>query len=466
MRIRRVTVTKLFGIFDHDIELNAGEHITILSGPNGHGKTILLRMIDSFLRRRYGLFRRIPFQSFQITFEDGRFLRIEPHEDRGNEAQLPLPEEAVGAHRASSKIMTTRSPQVRLRVTSHDHKLLDVPLLPEPSEFRSRFIPTRSGRLERLDSDTWLDVVTEEVMTWDQVIDRYGDELPGLRHPRRESGEWLREFLDTVDVRLIETQRLDITNEDPRARSYRDRRPTVLRYTVDLAERVQRLLTRYASRSQELDRTFPTRILQQAAQPLTAAALRDKLAAIEEKRAHLTALGFLAREQQLDIPTPEAVEKKLDVLSVYVADVEQKLAVFDEMAAKAELLTRIVNDLFLYKRMHIDSEAGFVFTSSTGHRVEPDNLSSGEQHQLVLLYELLFQSPEGSLVLIDEPEISLHAAWQERFLDDLTDIVALSKFDVLVATHSAEIIGTHWDLVVELRGPDLPAHPLDVEQAS
>lgn len=148
------------------------------------------------------------------------------------------------------------------------------------------------------------------------------------------------------------------------------------------------------------------------------------------------------------------MEKKLDVLSVYVADVEQKLAVFDEMAAKVELLTRIVNDLFLYKRMHIDSDAGFVFNSSTGHRIEPDNLSSGEQHQLVLLYELLFQSPEGSLVLIDEPEISLHAAWQERFLDDLTDMVALSKFDVLVATHSAEIIGNHWDLVVELRGPD------------
>lgn len=94
-------------------------------------------------------------------------------------------------------------------------------------------------------------------MTWNQVIDRYGDDLPGLRLAQQESGEWLREYLGTVDVRLIETQRLDTTNEDPRARSYRNRRPTVLRYSEDLAERVQRLLTHYASRSQELDRTFP-----------------------------------------------------------------------------------------------------------------------------------------------------------------------------------------------------------------
>lgn len=354
--------------------------------------------------------------------------------------------------------------QVRLRVTSHDHKIMDVPLRPGPWELASTTTP--DVRLISIDGISLLNEATNEIMTWEQAIHRYGDDLPGLRHPRRESSEWLREYLGTVNVRLIETQRLDTTDEDPASRSKRDRRPTVLRYTEDLAERIQRLLTRYASRSQELDRTFPTRLLQQAAQPLTAAALRDKLAAIEEKRNRLTTLGFLAHEKQLDIPTPEAVEKKLDVLSVYVADVEQKLAVFDEMAAKVELLTRIVNDLFLYKRVHIDAEAGFVFTSSTGHRIAPDNLSSGEQHQLVLLYELLFQSPEGSLVLIDEPEISLHAAWQERFLDDLTEMVALSKFDVLVATHSAEIIGTHWDLVVELRGPDLPAHPLDVEQAS
>lgn len=151
MRIRRVTVTKLFGIFGHDIELNAGEHITILSGPNGHGKTILLRMIDSLLRGRYGVFRRVPFQSFQITFEDGQSLRIEPRDDQENKAQLALPDQSMGSPRAASKAATIHKKQVRLRVTSHDHKVLDVSMLPDPPGFRS--IAARGNRLEQVGLD-------------------------------------------------------------------------------------------------------------------------------------------------------------------------------------------------------------------------------------------------------------------------------------------------------------------------
>ena len=83
------------------------------------------------------------------------------------------------------------------------------------------------------------------------------------------------------------------------------------------------------------------------------------------------------------------------------------------------------------------------------------SLSSGEQHELVLFYELLFKVEPNALVLLDEPEISLHLAWQQQFLGDLVEMVKLSSFDVLVATHSPGIIGKRWDLTVELKGPDL-----------
>lgn len=45
-RIRRIQVTNLFGIFNHEIRLNLDERITILHGPNGFGKTIILQMLD------------------------------------------------------------------------------------------------------------------------------------------------------------------------------------------------------------------------------------------------------------------------------------------------------------------------------------------------------------------------------------------------------------------------------------
>jgi predicted ATP-dependent endonuclease of OLD family len=63
---------------------------------------------------------------------------------------------------------------------------------------------------------------------------------------------------------------------------------------------------------------------------------------------------------------------------------------------------------------------------------------------------LLFKFAPNSLVLIDEPELSLHLTWQERFLPDLLEIVKIANFDVIIATHSPFIIGSRRDLMVAL----------------
>jgi predicted ATP-binding protein involved in virulence len=55
--------------------------------------------------------------------------------------------------------------------------------------------------------------------------------------------------------------------------------------------------------------------------------------------------------------------------------------------------------------------------------------------------------------LIDEPELSLHVGWQAQFLKDLQEITGLADLDVLMATHSPDIIQDRWDLTVELKGP-------------
>ena len=69
---------------------------------------------------------------------------------------------------------------------------------------------------------------------------------------------------------------------------------------------------------------------------------------------------------------------------------------------------------------------------------------------MVLFCEFLFETKPGSLILIDEPEISLHVAWQREFLSDLAEVAKLARFDALIATHSPQIIADRWDLKVEL----------------
>lgn len=149
----------------------------------------------------------------------------------------------------------------------------------------------------------------------------------------------------------------------------------------------------------------------------------------------------------------ETDDKTNFILSVYIEDVEKKLAVFDELADKIGLLTRIINKRFSYKQVTIDKDQGFVFTNSKSVTLSPTDLSSGEQHELVLLYELLFKVKPHSLILIDEPELSLHVAWQMDFLSDLQEVTKLSVMDILIATHSPQIINDRWDLTVRLKGP-------------
>jgi predicted ATP-binding protein involved in virulence len=69
------------------------------------------------------------------------------------------------------------------------------------------------------------------------------------------------------------------------------------------------------------------------------------------------------------------------------------------------------------------------------------------------MYELLFKVPPQSLILIDEPELSLHVAWRKRFIEDLSSIIELGGFSALIATHSPQIINNRWDLTVNLSGP-------------
>ena len=144
------------------------------------------------------------------------------------------------------------------------------------------------------------------------------------------------------------------------------------------------------------------------------------------------------------------------VLLVYLSDTEQKISIFDELIQHLELFTSILNERrFTFKTIQINKEKGFHFVTNKGKELSLTDLSSGEQHEVVLLYELIFRTTSNTLVLIDEPEISLHITWQKEFLKDLLAIIELQKMQVIVATHSPSIINDRWDLVFNLQTQEM-----------
>jgi len=139
-----------------------------------------------------------------------------------------------------------------------------------------------------------------------------------------------------------------------------------------------------------------------------------------------------------------------NVLSLYIKDVSEKLGLFDEIILKMTILSNIVNSKFSRKTLVFDVRKGFIFFSKNGNELAYSKLSSGEQHEIVMLYELLFKTQPKSLIMIDEPEISLHVVWQQRYLDDISQITNLQPMDVLIMTHSPQIINNSWDLTYDI----------------
>ncbi len=78
-------------------------------------------------------------------------------------------------------------------------------------------------------------------------------------------------------------------------------------------------------------------------------------------------------------------------------------------------------------------------------------LSSGEKKLIILFYELLFEAmpdsnKQNSIVLLDEPESSLHLDWQRNLLKTIMKICEEKDIQVLVATHSPAIVEDYFCL--------------------
>lgn len=115
----------------------------------------------------------------------------------------------------------------------------------------------------------------------------------------------------------------------------------------------------------------------------------------------------------------------------------------------------IVNNVYVDKSVFIN-EKGFLEArmDKTGTAIPISKFSSGEKQILIIFYQLLFRAAPGSLVILDEPEISLHVSWQQQLGKTLADVARLRNLHLIIATHAPAIIHDDWDQAVELKGAE------------
>lgn len=121
-----------------------------------------------------------------------------------------------------------------------------------------------------------------------------------------------------------------------------------------------------------------------------------------------------------------------------------------EVQKHIDLLFEIVNSMFAEtgKSISISKDSELVFNQN-GAVLKVDDLSSGERQLLLLLVSVFLQDNQPSILLADEPEVSLHISWQQVLIDNLRRLNP--NCQLIIATHSPSIISRGWgDKVVQM----------------
>ena len=72
--IKRILIEKLFSRFNYDISINQG--ITIITGPNGFGKSTILRIVNAISNGNISYFRRLDFYTITVEFDKADKISI------------------------------------------------------------------------------------------------------------------------------------------------------------------------------------------------------------------------------------------------------------------------------------------------------------------------------------------------------------------------------------------------------
>ena len=158
--------------------------------------------------------------------------------------------------------------------------------------------------------------------------------------------------------------------------------------------------------------------------------------------------------------TKKTLDKITPVLEPYINSLELRLQALQTIQEKLEVLKRYLDAFFIDKEVKIDAFDGLkIYSDIDKKELNVKDLSSGERQIIYLFCRIVVASAKSSIVIIDEPEISLNIKWQKQFLRAINDIIGENndeKIDdgsvqVIIASHSIDLISPYDSSVVLMK---------------
>lgn len=452
MKILKIEFIKLFGIFDHSITFDQKGGITIIIGENGLGKTVILEAINALFNRNYIFFNKLSFDKFIITFDSSETWSFRKGKSRSNSGNLFLTRGKDGKNE-------NKEYEIKASIPSNSPKreLLQREYLRRQYLIRQRNLIANIGDSSFLNDET----INNQQLFEDIIFNEKTNIYQSMFNDKpSKNPAWFEENIDYINVKLIETQRI-ISHKDINSETFLN---PVEYYSKQLKEMITSAVKESSEVSSKLDSTYPNRLISELKQggDNSFEDLNMALSKLNDRRKLLSSVGLITDSKDndlLQIGQDQEQEDLIKVLKIYIDDSHKKLAPFEAISLKIKTFKEIINTRFKHKKLEVTQNEGITFKSTIikdkkeqGVTIPSSGLSSGEQNELILFYKLIFNSQKNDLVLIDEPELSLHISWQNKFIEDIKDIISINELSVVIATHSPDIISNNWNLMVELRG--------------
>jgi len=399
-----IKIEKLFRRFNYDIKLKEND-LTILTGPNGYGKSTILNCIEAISKgiKKIDYFFSIDFEKMVIENNKKKIEII-----KNNDKEI-----IINNFRIKKEMVY----EINYFLERNERR--SIGLESDDSEIYSYFVRRKKG------------------------IEPYLDKL-------KEFSEIIGEMSYIKEQRLIQEIQ---ENRTRRRMLIRDLEEEIRKINIievlpsKFKELIDTTLREYSNISNELDSTYPIRLFEDNSK-MDENDYHKRIKNISKKFEKLKKYDLALNN--IDIGNIRFDNKYSNALKIYFDDFDKKYGKYENLIEKLDLYTGIINERLTFKKIKISTSEGIKIVDENDKEIELSQLSSGEKHEIIIFYDLIFETNDNTLLLIDEPEISLHISWQKKFTEDLLKIIKYKKLNVIVATHSPEIIGEFWENQIDL----------------
>lgn len=435
--IQQIEAVGLHGRFD--VALTFTDGINIVHGSNGTGKTTLLHILANAVNGDFRRFAYLKFQNIIITLDDQTQIKIA--QKWSNNPEKIKTEVWIG-----NKVVDSFQSQEVLReetqeMNEHFYQLgyysnQDRSLI----NLKSTYFPAFRTMIEAwstLDKDQ-IRSFTHSSTHFKKLLRNtgrstelarilFGKFVPRLQYPSPiQIEKYINKELIKAQLKIARTDRnlfSDAFVESFKAIAEEEKIPELKSENLtEMIENIKNILERLEDLPFQIDRDQSNDVYKK---------LKEQLSSFQ-----------IYSESQ-------AIAKRF--LSIYQNSLQKRLDQQTEAYAKIEKYLESVNQFLEGKKLEIQMING---QPKLGVKIKDESsihslkiLSSGERQVVGLIYSASHQT-YGKIVLIDEPEISLHIDWQRKLLPEM--MKQLGNKQLIICTHSPVIASAYRERMIEL----------------